>query len=265
MAWNWLIMMCHYISPHTTAAITGEFAYGPGASTAPVKQRNKIKRICTRRISACITPIIQFQITRQVARTLCGQKARGQCRLRFKAWREVEPVSLVTTVIERCAGAWGAKIFQFRLAPLSWPSHIVPESRCCQVAAALRCVLPPARTQPNLIQHHIEMRPGVAVRSRPYQLPEHKRKVVREELAARLEMGVIEESNSAWCSPLVLVPKKDGTVWFCVNYRKVNDVSQFDAYPMPRVEEPGSVRHGLLLHDTGFDQRLRADSPVSRI
>ena len=117
----------------------------------------------------------------------------------------------------------------------------------------------------DLIQHHIEMHPGVAVCSRPYQLPEHKRKVVREELAARLEMGVIEESNSAWCSPLVLVPKKDGTVWFCVDYRKVNDVSQFDAYPMPRVEEPGSVRHGLLLHDTGFDQRLLADSPVSRI
>nr|WP_193639287.1 reverse transcriptase family protein [Escherichia coli] len=52
-----------------------------------------------------------------------------------------------------------------------------------------------------------------------------------------LEMGVIEESNSAWCSPIVLVAKKDGTVRFCVDYRKVNDVSRFDAYPMPRVDE----------------------------
>ena len=51
----------------------------------------------------------------------------------------------------------------------------------------------------DLIQHCMEMRPGVALRSWPYRLPEHKRKVVQEELAAMLEMGVIEESMSAWC------------------------------------------------------------------
>ncbi len=50
-------------------------------------------------------------------------------------------------------------------------------------------------------------------------------------------MGVIEESNSDWASPIVLVPKTDGSVRFCVNYRKVNAVSKFDAYPMPRVNE----------------------------
>ncbi len=52
-----------------------------------------------------------------------------------------------------------------------------------------------------------------------------------------LEMGVIEESRSDWASPIVLVPKTDGSVRFCVDYRKVNAVSKFDAYPMPRVDE----------------------------
>ncbi len=52
-----------------------------------------------------------------------------------------------------------------------------------------------------------------------------------------LELGVIEESHSDWASPIVLVPKTDGSARFCVDYRKVNAVSKFDAYPMPRVDE----------------------------
>ena len=93
----------------------------------------------------------------------------------------------------------------------------------------------PGRT--SLIQHRVETYPGMTVRSRPYRLPEHKRKVVQAELKAMVEMGVIEESNSAWCSPIVPVVKKDGSIRFCVDYRKVNEVSRFDAYPMPRVDE----------------------------
>ncbi len=59
----------------------------------------------------------------------------------------------------------------------------------------------------------------------------------KHKVEAMLEMGVIEESRSDWASPIVLVPKTDGSVRFCVDYRKVNAVSKFDAYPMPRVDE----------------------------
>ncbi len=93
----------------------------------------------------------------------------------------------------------------------------------------------PGRT--DLVQHHIETLPGEVARSRPYRLPEHKKNVVREELKAMLNLGVIEESHSDWASPIVLVPKTDGSVRFCVDYRKLNAVSKFDAYPMPRVDE----------------------------
>ena len=57
--------------------------------------------------------------------------------------------------------------------------------------------------------------------------------MVQAELKAMLKMGAIEEFHSAWGSPIVLVLKKDGSIRFCVDYRKVNDVSRFDAYPMP--------------------------------
>ena len=97
----------------------------------------------------------------------------------------------------------------------------------------MRMGSPPLPGRTSLIQHQVETHPGMMVRSRPYRLPEHKRKVVQAELKAMVEMGVIEECNSAWCSPIVLVGKKDGSIRFCVDYHKVNEVSRFDAYPMP--------------------------------
>ena len=92
----------------------------------------------------------------------------------------------------------------------------------------------PGRTR--LINHRIETTPEVSVRTRPYRLPEHKRKLVQAEIKAMLELGVIEESHSAWSSPIVLVWKPDRSIRFCVDYRKVN-VPRFDAYPMPRVDK----------------------------
>ena len=47
----------------------------------------------------------------------------------------------------------------------------------------------------------------------------------------------LRPSTSPWASPIVIVGKKDGSVHFCVDYRKLNQVARFDAYPMPRIEE----------------------------
>ena len=58
-----------------------------------------------------------------------------------------------------------------------------------------------------------------------------------DELQQMLCDGLIEESNSEWSSPIVVVRKKDESKQICVDYRKLNAVTKLDAYPMPRIDE----------------------------
>ncbi|CAM5092157.1 unnamed protein product [Eretmochelys imbricata] len=61
-----------------------------------------------------------------------------------------------------------------------------------------------------------------------------------------LQMGVIRPSGSAWASPVVLVPKPDGEIYFCMDYCKLNAVTRPDNHPMPCTDE--------LLEKLGWDQ-----------
>ena len=60
---------------------------------------------------------------------------------------------------------------------------------------------------------------------------------VREHLKLMPDTGVIQPSNSPWCNAIVLVRKKDGSLCFCIDFRKLNSLTVKDSYPLPRICE----------------------------
>jgi hypothetical protein len=61
--------------------------------------------------------------------------------------------------------------------------------------------------------------------------------IVWGHLEKMLKRRVIRPSKSPWASPILLADKKNGKVRFCVDYRRLNEVTVKDAYPLPRMEE----------------------------
>lgn len=86
--------------------------------------------------------------------------------------------------------------------------------------------------------HRIELRPGTRpIRQQPYRTGFAKRDVIATHIGEMLQAGVIEPTHSEWASPVVLAPKKDGTLRFCIDYRRLNAATIPDAYPLPPMDD----------------------------
>ena len=87
------------------------------------------------------------------------------------------------------------------------------------------------------VKHRIETRNAPPIRQRPRRLPPVLQAETDRQITEMLNRGIIEPSTSPWASPVVLVTKKDGSRRFCTDYRRLNDVTIKDSYPIPRIEE----------------------------
>jgi transposase InsO family protein len=89
----------------------------------------------------------------------------------------------------------------------------------------------------DLATHSIDTGGHPPIKIPARRVPLHKQDAMRSEVAKMLDKGIIEPCDGPWSSPVVLAAKKDGTLRFCIDYRKLNEVTRKDAYPLPRIED----------------------------
>ena len=75
--------------------------------------------------------------------------------------------------------------------------------------------------------------PSEAVSYTPHAYKEE----IPKELQEMKEAGIVEPSDSEWSAPMVIARKKDGTIRICIDFRKLNQHTKFDACPMPRIDD----------------------------
>ncbi|CAF1330915.1 unnamed protein product [Rotaria sp. Silwood1] len=110
----------------------------------------------------------------------------------------------------------------------------------------------------HLVKQVIELQPGTqSANTQPYRLSPSKKAIVDQQLEEMLQAGHITPSHSPWASPIVLSPKKDGTLRFCVDYRKLNANTIRTAYPMPQVDDTlDSLREAAFITHRGLYEFL---------
>ena len=88
------------------------------------------------------------------------------------------------------------------------------------------------------IKHVIELEEGAKPIYEPLRrYAVHEKEEIEKQTKDMLSKGVVEPSKSPWAAPVVLVKKKDGTMRFCIDYRKVNNVTKKWVYPLPRIDD----------------------------
>ena len=118
-------------------------------------------------------------------------------------------------------------------------SHLpsVQRKELAEVITQYREVFPDVPSKTNVIEHDVDVGDSAPIKQHPYRVSPMKKELLDKEVQYMLENDIIEESRSNWSSPCILVPKHDGGFRFCTDFRKVNDKTKSDSFPIPRIAD----------------------------
>ncbi|MCO5605966.1 hypothetical protein L7F22_060152 [Adiantum nelumboides] len=95
--------------------------------------------------------------------------------------------------------------------------------------------LPPKRGDDD---HAIELIPGSSLPNKPpYRVSQAQQEEIMRQVNELVEKGMVRPSSSPFCSPILLVHKKDGTYRMRVNYRALNKITIKNRFPVPCIED----------------------------
>ncbi|KAH9138039.1 hypothetical protein AeRB84_017518, partial [Aphanomyces euteiches] len=93
----------------------------------------------------------------------------------------------------------------------------------------------PGRT--HLVEFSIDTGDSAPIRSAPYRTSKAEDDIMEAEINQYQDLGLIRPSKSSWASPVLMIRKPDGSIRFCIDYRRLNKVTVKDSYPMPRIDD----------------------------
>ena len=99
----------------------------------------------------------------------------------------------------------------------------------------------------SLVQHEIKLSDSRPFKERYWRIPPHQYEEVWKHLQEMLAIGAIQKSTSPWTTPVVLVHKKDGSLQFCIDLRKLNNQTIKDALSLPRIEDSLDCLNGATI------------------
>ena len=123
-------------------------------------------------------------------------------------------------------------------------------------------------TPSDLAPHKINLKANAKpVKQRCYRVTKFKSDIIKEELIKLIKKKLVVPSYSEWSSPVVVVPKANGKWRLCVDYRKVNDLTEKDSYALPYIDEIFDSLDGAKIFTTmdlysGYHQILMDEESV---
>ena len=126
------------------------------------------------------------------------------------------------------------------------------ENRVWSLINRFKNLFRPVTKSASKYEHKIVLTDDEVVKCQPYRVSNAQKDVMVKEVDKMLKDGTIRKSSSPYASPVILVPKPDGTWRFCVDYTRLNKKTKSDNYPIPNTHSRLAQLHGST-HFAKFD------------
>ena len=99
----------------------------------------------------------------------------------------------------------------------------------------------------KISQHEITITTSKPIRVPQYRKSIEENNIINEEVKKLLDANIIRQSNSPWSFPTLLVPKPNNKKRLCIDYRKLNAITETDPFPLPRIDDIFDKLNGSVI------------------